>query len=329
MGYKKVPILNKTKTIYKDKVQKEIKYCIYCQPNEGDSYVWVLGNHTTLDELFYELKVPEKYWDEISENLYCPYCGKQGFEPYEDIGLEDKYDIRIQKHINEAECKFGKEIRKFENDIELFPTLALENPLGRKILKEIKNGAIPLTNLSGKWIRARRVEDESILKSDQMYAPPKGKPGEGRYNHAGQSVLYLADNEDSAAQECLGMINQSGIVWLQEFEIKLINNILNLKSNWDDLGPDNGALIVALLSSNILERKVENRNDKWKPQYFATRFIADCARLRGLNGIMYNSTRSYGTNIVLFKEADDFITPKGEPYLYTYDEKKYNSIYDF
>jgi hypothetical protein len=97
------------------------------------------------------------------------------------------------------------------------------------------------------------------------------------------------------------------------------------------LGPDNGALIVALLSSNILERKVENRNQKWKPQYFVTRFIADCARLRGLNGIMYNSTRSYGTNIVLFNEVDDFITPKGKPYLYTYEQSKHDhdSIYDF
>ncbi|MFJ7971985.1 hypothetical protein [Psychrobacillus sp. NPDC096389] len=76
-------ILNKSAEKYKDKVQKELKNCIICQPYDGGDYIWIMGNETTIEEILENLNCLEKYREDIAAHLYCPNCGKSGFKQYE------------------------------------------------------------------------------------------------------------------------------------------------------------------------------------------------------------------------------------------------------
>ncbi|WP_188006650.1 hypothetical protein GGGNBK_11900 [Sporosarcina sp. ANT_H38] len=39
-----LPVLNKTAEKFKVKAQQKLKYCITCQPYDGGSYIWIIGN---------------------------------------------------------------------------------------------------------------------------------------------------------------------------------------------------------------------------------------------------------------------------------------------
>lgn len=92
-------ILNKSAEKYKDKVQKELKNCIICQPYDGGDYIWIMGNETTIEEILENLNCLEKYREDIAAHLYCPNCGKSGFEQYEVAGTEDLTILQEEKNI--------------------------------------------------------------------------------------------------------------------------------------------------------------------------------------------------------------------------------------
>jgi hypothetical protein len=89
--------LNRTAQKYLEKTQSEVKYCLTCQPYDGDKYVWVLGEETTLDEIFEELNVPEKYRDDIACHIKCYNCGASNFDRYDVIGKEDHFNLETEK----------------------------------------------------------------------------------------------------------------------------------------------------------------------------------------------------------------------------------------
>lgn len=317
-----LPDLNKTAQKHFDRVQNKLAYCITCQPYDGDSYIWALGQETTLDELFEELAVPEKYRDDISENLSCNNCGKSSFERYETVGTENVYDGEIYKHLDKAESKYGKQIKALQELLQEYPSLGLLNPLSKKLHKVITEGKVLTSNISGEWFRARKVKNSSVFRCDDMEAAPVGLARDGRYHHAGQSVLYLAETEETAVHEVLEFNDDSALVWIQEYKIISIDNILDLASSLDELGPEISELLVALISSDALHEKVEDRKNNWKPQYFLTRFIADCAKSAGYNGIRYMSTRGYSDNVVIFKWNDENLKSVGKPRVLIHEIKK-------
>lgn len=133
---------------------------------------------------------------------------------------------------------------------------------------------------------------------------------------SGQSVLYVADSKDTAIAEVLGDYFEVGLLWIQEYEVSKIENILDLRSNWDNIVMADSAILVGILSRRLIDQKVKDRISNWKPEYFVTRFIADCASLAGYNGIMYSSTRTIGDYVVLFNHETEYIKPVGEPNIF-------------
>ncbi|WKL00525.1 hypothetical protein Q0F98_26305 [Paenibacillus amylolyticus] len=71
--YDFLPKLNKTAEKYREKAQRKLKYCITCQPYDGGDYIWFLGEETTVDEILESINCPERYRDDISQHLRCPY----------------------------------------------------------------------------------------------------------------------------------------------------------------------------------------------------------------------------------------------------------------
>lgn len=316
-----LPRLNKTAQRHLEKVQKKIHYCVTCQPYEGSDYIWVFGERIELNDLFEYCSVPEKYRDDIAQHLVCPNCGRDMFERWEDVGLEDPDDAENRKNIRVAEKKYGKQIDFFQEHLKALPSLALSHPLGRKIAKEISKGNLPVCNVSGAFFRARIVKGSEVFDTDDMGAPPIGSSLDGRYHHAGQSVLYLSKDQEVAINEILESKVDKALVWVQEYEIDKIDNLLDLSRNGDSIGTLTSPLLIAILTKRAIDRRVEDPNKTWKPQYFITRFISDCARASGFQGILYSSTKFYGKNVVLFYPEKVNLKEKGNPKVLIYQRR--------
>ena len=95
----------------------------------------------------------------------------------------------------------------------------------------------------------------------------------------------------------------------------------------EEKDPELDLLSFGLRYGRVLSRKVA-RSKGWKPEYFVPRFIADCAKTIGYNGIKFNSSRSYSINLVLFSWTTDSVQSEGEPYIHFY-KKPPEDIFDF
>ena len=307
------PELNKAEEKYYKKVQAEIQYCSYDQSYEEGEVVWIFGDRADISDVFDNFNVPEKYRDKILSNLSCPSCGNDCFDLASEVGIKSRFEKEIDKHMDEAYALYGGKVRELENLLEDFPLLAFQNKLAKRIHKEIKEKKLPLTTIKGCFFRARKVESSEVISSENMYSAPKGKPSEGRFNHAGQSHLYLASDKITAIKEVISE-KRALLVWCQEFSIpKPIDDVLDLSFDWDLLTPSTSTLLLSLKVFNTLGRSDRNK-ENWRPDYYLTRFIMDCAKSAGYNGIKYNSAKnSYSYDVVLFYPEKVEILPIGHP----------------
>lgn len=301
--------------VLRKKVQKHIFYCSYDQPYDSGEPVWIFGDKIELTELFEDLHVPYESWENITEHLFCPGCGHNHFELAETVGLQTKYEKEINNHTEKAQKKYGKGIKDFEAHLEKTPMLGFQHTFGKKLFNELKNGSFPSISIQGRFYRSRPVTSSEIFTSGKMGSAPKGKPTEGRFNHSGQSHLYLASDKATALLE-VAQTDNSALLWCQEFEITNdVDQILDLSFNWTNLSISTSTLLLSLKMNDAID-KTDTNSEFWRPDYFLTRFIMDCAKSLNYKGIKYNSTKSYsGFNVVLFYRGQIDIEPIGKPFI--------------
>lgn len=303
------------------KIQPLIVGCVDCQSYDGGEITWRNGEETELIDLFHKFNVPEEQWESIADNLSCRNCGSSFFNVWSDVGVKSKFDIALDKYIDQTLKKYGPAIKEFDRLLENVPLLAYSNTFGRKIYKDIKELNFPVSSVSGTFFRAREAKSSEVLTMEKMMSPPTGKSKEGRYNHSGQSHLYLSKDLETAIEEVIG-IEDDKIVWVLDLELKAVNNILDLSFDWTMTTPETSPIYFTLCGQNFISRS-ERNNELWRPDYFITRYLADCAKHLGYNGIKYNSAlTSYIENIVLFYPENCVIEAKGEPQLRLYKKKK-------
>ena len=310
--FEKPQLTAKEKT-YVKKIQSKIEYCAYCQPYDEGEVVWIHGDKIDLNDLMGDCRIPERSKEKVARHLYCPSCGNSDFDLFLDVGIQSRFDKEVEKHMAEVYSLYGGEVRELEELLEQYPLLAYRDKLAKRIYKEIKGGKLPIATVEGKFYRARKVESSEVVTSQGMYNPPIGKPTEGRFNHAGQSHLYLASDKITAIKEVIAE-EHSVLVWYQEFEIKEpVGNILNLSFDWENLTPSTSTLLLSLKVYGTIERTDRNK-ENWKPDYYLTRYIMDCAKSVGYKGIKYNSVKeSYSYDLVLFYPKDIRIETLGNP----------------
>lgn len=305
--------LSKIEENYKIKVQSEIVSCYNCQPYDEGEAVWIHGDKTDIEDLFYKLNVPQKYWENIVEHLICQ-CGTE-LDLVCDVGVMSKYEKDLDIFVKKSSKSFVRRIKAFVYFLIATPLLGYKHTFGKKMFNELKNNKFPIISLSAndKFFRARKVNSHDIIESSQMLNAPIGKSTEGRFNHSGQSHLYLANTEETAIKEVVYSLENS-LVWVQEFEISNdVDNILDLTFDITNIGLNTNPLLLSLSLTNSLE---ENKNnlENWKPDYFLTRYIMDCAKELKYNGIKYNSSRCYNDfNVVLFYQEEFKIQNIGNP----------------
>jgi hypothetical protein len=324
-----LPELTAKEEKLRKKVQSKIEYCLYCQPYDEGEAVWIYGDKIDLYDLMDDCNVPEEHKEKIARHLHCPYCGNSDFSLGLEVGIKTRFDKEVDAHMDEVYGLYGSEVRELEKLLEQYPLLAYQDKLAKRIHKEINQRKLPVTSIQGKFYRARKVESSEVISSRKMYNPPVGKPSEGRFNHAGQSHLYLANDKATAIKEVISD-EHAVLVWTQEFEISIpVNDILDLSFDWGMLTPSTSTLLLSLKVYDTLGRSDRNM-ENWKPDYFLTRYIMDCAKQAGYNGIKYNSTKDeYNFDLVLFYPDKIKIKIVGKPnieiFLNKQEEEKFTS----
>ncbi len=207
----------------------------------------------------------------------------------------------------------------FSNFLYKTPFLGLRHKTGLKIFDYINNLDL-ITIDNENWFRARTIRDGKIFSSKDLL-PPNCKEieiHEQRYNHYGQSYVYLAEDEKVAAAEIL--CYSTGIVWIQKFTVIKINRIADLSLGLDEYIKDD-PFVMALQHAITYKASIWSSYRKY--EYLITRFISDICKLKNYNGIIYNSTYGIGRNMVLFNDNKKFYKLNEEPNLYKYEEDLY------
>lgn len=207
--------------------------------------------------------------------------------------------------------------REMEDDIDALmtigsetPFLLLEHSFAQRVLTEIRaEGARAKAEvLAHPLYRARLSDEVTRLRQAPAdlatYGPaPASATGEGRFNHAGVPMLYLADAEAVAAAE-LGAIGQACLVGTLRIlqPLKIFDLI---SADGESVDSD---LFDALANSALLA--APRTGDGWvKRQYVFSRYVADCARSAGFHAIRYGSTKTQaGVNYVVLAPPDDLAT---------------------
>lgn len=187
------------------------------------------------------------------------------------------------------------------------PFLLLEHPFAQRVLAAIRAMAPTSANIiSGTtFFRARTKADvarggQAANQLATYGAPPAHAVGEGRFNHAGSPMLYLASSAEVAAAE-IGQPGERCLVGeLQLAAPQLLLDLVDIDEECEHF-----ELLKALASSALLS--APNTGKGWlKREYVFSRFVADCARAAGFDAIRYGSNRMpEGTNCVLLDPPDD------------------------
>jgi hypothetical protein len=196
-----------------------------------------------------------------------------------------------------------------------FPYLGLDHPVGRRILQAVRR-APKVTLDEALWYRAR-LPDGPERRSAAEMGPPPATWTEGRFNHHGQTVFYLASEAHGACAET-AMTSRPCIVWVQRFRVRRLRGLLDLAGVTGAVGGRGGVDLLTAGLNAVAARRRPDPGSPWKPEYFVPRFVADAARAAGFRGILYCSTRFEGYNAVLFRWDRDEIRPSGRPGILEY-----------
>lgn len=297
-------------------LESEIVSCYNCQPYSRGHPYW-LGEHTDIADLLIDYDLNEEQKEEIIENLNCPNCGTDLSFIYSEVQLKSEHDKKVDEIFESLEdSKILKKLDSLEKQLHKFPYLGYLDSTAEELSSIIKDGKDAYL-YSKFWFRARRLNNESrIYTTDEMKAPNPENVyvKEGRYNHTGQSFLYLAEDEETAFLEIRKM--KENVCIIQKYEKGEISNILDLRSNYENVDPDIDLLYWAFIYNGNISGSTSKSS--WKPEYLLPRFIADLARYHGYNGIAYTSTILQKANFVIFNSKDINIQPIDMPYIYKY-----------
>ncbi|WP_084374945.1 RES family NAD+ phosphorylase, partial [Neobacillus soli] len=178
-----------------------------------------------------------------------------------------------------------EEVISFYLHLSRYPMLGLEHEVGKRISSELEK--ISVINVKNRILyraRPRNPKKRGILYSpDEMFSAPFGMSSHGRFNVVGQGELYTCDNIDVAVKECTKDldITVDVIQWELTESIKMI-----------DLTDVNSPLVQYCSFSADTSSGLE---------YLVPNFIAQCAKSKGLAGIVYISNQdSNALNYVFF-----------------------------
>lgn len=245
-------------------------------------------------------RLPEVYSEaEIStltRLVRCPRCGSDG-----------ACNLWIYEHRFSNSEELEQDIDELLTLGQRTPFLLLEHPFARRVLAAIR-AMVPASGhlAAGTTFFRARAKDDVTLRGQSpdepstYGAPPAHAVGEGRFNHAGSPMLYLASSVEVAAAE---IAKPGARCLIGELQLTAPQRVLDLVEIDED--GEHFELLKALVSSALLS--APNTGMGWlKREYVFSRFVADCARAAGFDAIRYGSNkREEGANCVLLEPHGD------------------------
>lgn len=278
----------------------DIVCCYRCCKPVNKKYFWV-GEKRTLTSHLKHYRIDPAYWSYVLDGLRCPSCGNV-LDLESIVEVMTDYDKKVRQVIGQArDPQLVQELAEFHQFLSAYPSLGLADPkgVGQRIRDALRDH--PRQTLRQKiWFRARKLEKNHLPPSEKMGAPdPDDAPiPDGRYNHAGQSFLYLASEPETALREIVGWGDQKQCA-MQKFRATESTQVLNLRRDDRKLDLRSNLLLIAIIYNGYLEL-LPGEHTSWRPEYFVPRFVADCARLEGFEAIWFSSVWDLGENLVVF-----------------------------
>jgi hypothetical protein len=301
----------------RDLLLNDIVCCYNCCQPVNKKYTWV-GKKCNIASHLQRIGINEKHWKEITNGLKCPFCGAS-LDLNANVEVITICDKKVEQIIRQArDPEIIQELSIFHEFLSKYPSLGLSDPngTGRKLLESVQNS--PNRILKPKtWFRARRQDKGRLFSSTEMYAPDPTEVfiKEGRYNHTGQSFLYLASSAYTALSEINNWDDERQCA-MQKFRANENIKALDLRHDDRKLNLKTNLLLIAVIYNGYLELIPEPDNS-WRPEYFVPRFVADCARLHGYEAVWFSSVWDFGENLVVFPEKKHVFVPEGHCNKYT------------
>src|SRR3712207_5358825 len=93
----------------------------------------------------------------------------------------------------------AREMEALGAHLARYPYLGLDHPVGHRILQAVRR-APEVTLDTATWYRAR-LPDGPERRTPEEMGPPPANWTEGRFNHHGQTMFYLASSAEGACAE--------------------------------------------------------------------------------------------------------------------------------
>ena len=232
----------------------------------------------------------EERFSELIKQINCPRC----LAPLEHNIWAYELPVSVPND-------FASNVSSLVRIAAQTPFLLLDNIFCREILAAIKELASRSIEREFKnpLYRARQTSSSPIAhKIEEFETPPKELVSEGRYNHSGAPVLYIASDMQTCRAEMRG-----AACTMAEFILTRKLHVLDLTDPYEQhRGHDD--LLNSLVYSALLSAK-QSDHGQFRPHYVVSRFVADCAKHSGFQAIMYPSTRASADsfNIVILDSA--------------------------
>ncbi|MET3524204.1 RES family NAD+ phosphorylase [Mesorhizobium abyssinicae] len=254
--------------------------------------------YTTVDEFLRTSRIQDTFYPEeierFSKFLRCPNC---------DAVLDGEF--WIYEHPFSVR-EFSTALNEIAALASRAPFLLLTHPFAHEVLDVIVGlGKVALPqHVTGSQFRARRANGLPNPALADFGAPPAHAVSEGRYNHAGHPMIYLAAAERTAFVEIAApgvSFHVAEMIW--NGPMKILD--LQLKPEAETRAEE---LIQCLARSSLCS--APRAGEGWvKREYVFTRFVADCALHAGFDAISYSSTKDRdGSNLVVLAPTDDIAT---------------------
>lgn len=268
-----------------------------CWPGTVSHDIELQRGCRTIADFLQNSRIQDNFYPEeiecFSKSLECPNCGAV---------LDGEF--WVYEHPFDVPREFSVSLDEIANLASHTPFLLLTHEFALEVFNVIValgRETLPRP-IHGNLYRARKAEGLPSPVLCDFSAPPAHVVEEGRYNHAGHPMVYLAESQSTAFAE----IALSGSRFhVAEMSFRVPLRILDLK-------PCQEARTRAEMTVQCLARSslcaAPREGAGWaRREYVFTRFVADCARHAGFDGISFGSTKDIsGANLVLLNAPADF-----------------------
>lgn len=243
----------------------------------------------------------EEEFNKLLPSIKCPNCWESltyNIWPYElPFTPPDDYDMILTELAHRASET---------------PFLLLEYPFCTKVrdaIADLYSKCCPSTS-NDFLFRGRSLTPTSTPSIRDFDFPPAEVVKEGRYNHAGDPVLYFASSEAVCKEE----MRNSANLYIAKFRFSVPMKILDLMTPHEDAG-EHADILGFIVFSTLLSAKSQDKGFS-RPEYVFSRFIKDCAKSLGFDAIRFPSTRVgsarfnlvvINRNLTLAKHASDSV----------------------